>query len=81
MHTHTHMHTRMHTHTHTHRDGGVSEDLVPISALHGVGLEELLAKLECAVIERTQRAFWNILLPTYGPELRLAVRLVSSYIL
>lgn len=42
----------------------------PISALHGTGLSDLLQRLEHAVIARTKRKFWKIILPLDGPELR-----------
>jgi GTP-binding protein HflX len=42
---------------------------IPISALHGTGLDLLLERLERAVIGRTRRKMWKIVLPTNGPEL------------
>ena len=52
-------------------DGDVGTGgLIPISALHGTGLDELLVRLESALITRTRRKMWKIILPTNGPELR-----------
>ena len=49
---------------------GGEDCTIPISALHGTGLSHLLQQLECAVIARTKRKFWKIILPLDGPELR-----------
>ena len=46
------------------------DSTIPISALHGTGLSDLLQQLERAVIARTKRKFWKIILPLDGPELR-----------
>ena len=56
-----------------YRDNGADVDVggvVPISALHGTGLDELLLRVEQAVIARTQREMWRVVLPVNGPELR-----------
>ena len=58
------------------RDGGSSDvidGLIPISALHGTGLDNLLHRLEDAVITRTRRKIWKIVVPSHGPELRSVV--------
>ncbi|CAI8057776.1 hypothetical protein GBAR_LOCUS31468, partial [Geodia barretti] len=55
-----------------YRDNGADVDVggvVPISALHGTGLDELLLRVEQAVITRTQREMWRVVLPVNGPEL------------
>ena len=51
---------------------------IPISALHGTGLSDLLQRLEHAVIARTKRKFWKIILPLDGPELRSVNGLIKT---
>ena len=56
-----------------------TEGAIPISALHGTGLDEMMTSVERAVLSATRRKFWRIILPSDGPELRLAPYILALF--